>query len=227
MAGFTLIHGSGQNASGWDAVAGKLRSGGHEVSVPDLPKSRPDWSLADFASFLAKALPSARPLVAVGSSFSGVFLPLLPADVLVFDAAVVPEPGRSVRDQFAADASMFHPDWIASGVRWLDPSQREILAREFLLHDLEDPSQALPSIEMFDTRHLVTEPFPLERLPSAAYASIVAARDRTITPNWQRRMARDRLHVEPIEIDAGHLPHTTRPDQFTLLLEEILARSGV
>jgi pimeloyl-ACP methyl ester carboxylesterase len=141
---------------------------------------------------------------------------------MVFDAAVVPEAGKSVRDQFSADPSMFHPDWIASGPRWLDRGQHAALAREFLFHDLADPTQALRTIEMFDTRHLVTEPNPLTRWPPAARASIVPAQDRTITPDWQRRAARERLRVEPIEIDAGHLPHTTRPAQFARILEEIL-----
>lgn len=226
MAGFTLIHGSGQNAAGWNAVASELRRRGHAVSAPELPKSEPTWNLRAYAAFIAAAMPVATPRVAVASSFSGVFLPLLPADLLVFDAAVVPEPGISVREQFAADPSMFNPDWIAIGARWRDLAQRDSLACEFLLHDLEDPSEALRTIEMFDTRQLLVEPSPIERMPAARSASIVASLDRTITPGWLRRATRERLGVEPIEIEAGHLPHTTRPREFVAILESLLTDRG-
>lgn len=224
MAGFTLIHGAGQNASAWNAVANELRRRGHVVGVPDLPKNEPTWTLRAYADFIVAAMPAEAPRIAVASSFSGVFLPMLPADVMVFDAAVVPEPGVSVRAQFDADSSMFNPDWITNGVRWLDPAQHASLAREFLFHDLDDPTEALRTVEMFDTRHLVAEPSPIERLPPATYVSIVATGDRTITPGWLRRVTRERLGVEPIEIDAGHFPHTTRPAEFVAILEAILPR---
>jgi pimeloyl-ACP methyl ester carboxylesterase len=118
---------------------------------------------------------------------------------------------------------MFHRAWIAIGPRWQDPAQRQAIAREFLFHDLEDPTEALRTVRIFDTRNLVTEPNPIERLPAVAFASIVAAGDRTLNPAWLRRATRQRLGVEPIEIDAGHCPHTTRPVEFVEILDAILA----
>jgi hypothetical protein len=54
----------------------------------------------------------------------GVFLPLVAqvrdCALLVFLAAVIPEPGKSVRDQFAEDPGMFSRDWIEAGPRWFD-----------------------------------------------------------------------------------------------------------
>ena len=35
--------------------------------------------------------------------------------------------------------------------------------------------------------------------------------DRTIRPEWQRRMARDRLGLEPIELPIGHCPNVSHP----------------
>ena len=68
----------------------------------------------------------------------------------------------------------------------------------------------------------MTEPSPIERFPTMACASIVPTLDRAIQPAWMLRMARKGLRVEPIEIVAGHLPHTTRPERFAEILEEIL-----
>jgi pimeloyl-ACP methyl ester carboxylesterase len=41
--------------------------------------------------------------------------------------------------------------------------------------------------------------------------SIVCAEDRVVDPAWSRRVARDRLGVEPTELPGGHSPFLTRP----------------
>jgi pimeloyl-ACP methyl ester carboxylesterase len=42
--------------------------------------------------------------------------------------------------------------------------------------------------------------------------SIVATEDRMVSPDWSRRVARQRLAVEPIEIPTGHFPMITHPE---------------
>jgi len=225
MAGFTLIHGSTQNATAWAGVADRLRSHGHSVSAPDLPKSKPAWTLGAYADFIVHAMPAIRPRLVVAHSFSGVFLPLIAssADCLVFEAAVIPEPGRSVYDQFVSDRSMFSAAWIESGSRWFDSAEHATLARDFLFHDCELDAvlPALNTVELFDTRHLTMEPSPLVDWPSARCASIVSSKDRTLNPAWSRRVAETRLGVRPIEIEAGHCPHTSRPDEITMILRQL------
>lgn len=225
MAGFTLIHGSTQNATAWTGVAERLRNCGHSVSLPDLPKSEPSWTLAEYADFIAHAIPAVRPRIVVAHSFSGVFLPLLAssADCLVFEAAVIPEPERSVYDQFVSDRSMFSAAWIESGARWFDPAEQATLAREFLFHDCESDAvlPALKTVELFDTRHLTMEPSPPVDWSSVRWASIVSSKDRTLNPAWSRRVAEKRLGVRPIEIEAGHCPHTSRPDGIAMILRQL------
>jgi pimeloyl-ACP methyl ester carboxylesterase len=225
VAGFVLIHGSGQNASSWDRVAGRLRSRGHCVAAPDLPKERPEWRLEDYAAEAARG--ATDDPVVVAHSFAGVLLPLVAGRIrcsrLVFLAAVIPEPRRSVRDQFLADNFMFSGGWIAAGPLWFDPSKRAWLAREFLLHDCDEDTirEALPSIELWDTRHLVTEPAPFDAWPDVPTASIVAALDRTLTAEWGRKMTRRVLGRDPIVIEAGHCPHVSRPDEVAAILERL------
>jgi len=47
---------------------------------------------------------------------------------------------------------------------------------------------------------------------------VVAAHDRTIRPAWQRRMARERLGAEPMEIPSGHCPNVSQPDRLAGIL---------
>jgi pimeloyl-ACP methyl ester carboxylesterase len=226
MAYFVLIHGSAQNAGCWERVRETLAANGHRVATPELPKAAPDWGLQRYAEGIAGQVPDARPgPVVVAHSFTGVLLPLIaglrPGCVLVFLAAVVPEAGKSVREQFTEDPGMFHPEWITAGPRWFEPGQSQGLAREFLFHDCDEGTLpwALRTVEPFDTRHLVTERAPFAAWPPVRRASIVASHDRTLTATWCRKMAVRVLGTEPIEIDAGHCPHVSRPREVAAILE--------
>lgn len=231
MTAFVLVHGSGQNAGCWARVGGQLKARGHAVAAPDLPKQAPDWRFEDYAAEIARAV-SGLDTVVVGHSVSGAFLPLVPqvrdCALLVFLAAVIPEPGKSVRDQFAEDPSMFSPDWIEAGARWFDTSQQEHLAKEFLFHDCDEEtlSWALRTVELLDTRHLVTQPAPFTRWPSVPAVSVVATYDRTLSPDWGRRTSRRVLGRETIEIQAGHCPHVSQPGAIADILEQLAARDA-
>jgi pimeloyl-ACP methyl ester carboxylesterase len=231
MASFVCIHGSGQNADCWTRVGGLLKTRGHAVAAPDLPKRALDWSLADYAADIVRSI--AEPdTVVVAHSFSGVFLPVVAqfrdCSLLVFLAAVIPEAGKSVREQFVEDPGMFSRDWVDAGPRWFDSAQREGLAQEFLFHDCdpETMSWALGTVGTVDTRHLVTEPAPFTAWPGVPVASIVATDDRTLTADWGRRATRRVLGIDPIEIQAGHCPHVSRPEELARILERLADQRG-
>jgi pimeloyl-ACP methyl ester carboxylesterase len=232
MAAFVLIHGSGQNAGCWARVGALLKARGHAVAAPELPKHAPDWGLEEFATEIARSVTEPNTVV-VAHSFSGVFLPLVAktqgCGLLVFLAAVIPEPGKSVREQFAEDAGMFSREWIEAGPRWFDESQRGGLAQEFLFHDCDGETLpwALRTVELFDTRHLVTQPEPFATWPRVQVASIVATADRTLTADWGRRMSRRVLSREPIEVQAGHCPHVSQPGEVARILEQLAAAKVV
>jgi pimeloyl-ACP methyl ester carboxylesterase len=53
-----------------------------------------------------------------------------------------------------------------------------------------------------------------EPQPAGAQAratSIVGARDAAVNPEWSRRVARERLGADPVEIDTGHFPMIAAP----------------
>ena len=231
MAHFVLIHGSGQSADSWARVRRLLESRGHAVSAPDLPKEMPEWGLEHYAARIAEFVRGPETIV-VTHSYCGAFLPLVPdikeCGLLVFFAAVIPEPGKSIRDQFSEDPAMFNQGWIDAGAKWFDKTEREGLAREYLFHDCDDEALAfgLDTIDLVDTRHTVAEPCPLVDWPSVPAVAIVATDDRTLTPDWCRRAARERLGVEAIEIEAGHCPHISRPEEVARLLEDLATTSA-
>lgn len=49
----------------------------------------------------------------------------------------------------------------------------------------------------------------------------VCADDRTITPAWQRKAARELLGVEPVELPGGHCPHVSRLESLAEVLERM------
>jgi pimeloyl-ACP methyl ester carboxylesterase len=67
----------------------------------------------------------------------------------------------------------------------------------------------------------MTETFPLDALPEVPSSYIVCSDDRTISPDWSRRVARERLGVEAIELPGGHCPYLSRP----LQLAEVLIKA--
>lgn len=233
MTAFVLVHGSGQNADSWSRVGALLAAKGHQVVKPELPKRAPEVRLEQHAAIIAESIPGPG-CVLVGHSMSGAFLPLVPripgtddCALLVFLAAVIPEPGKSIRQQFTEDPTMFNPEWIAVGSRWFDPTQQEQLGREFLFHDCDEESLpwALRGLEPIDTSELVTQSSPFERWPEVATASIVASGDRTLAPEWGRRITRRLLGQEALEVEAGHCPQVSMPEQIADLLERLAARN--
>jgi hypothetical protein len=55
------------------------------------------------------------------------------------------------------------------------------------------------------------ETTPLREWPAVRSTYVLCREDRALNPDWSRRVARERLGVEPIEIDGGHSPFLARP----------------
>jgi len=226
MTSFVLVHGSGQNAESWSRVGALLESRGHSIAAPELPKTAADWGLEEHAAKIAASVESPDTVI-VAHSLCGVFLPVVATlrtcARMVFVAAVIPEPGKSLRDLFTEDAAMFNPDWIAAGQRWFDESQQEGIAREFLFHDCDDETLAwaLGTIELIDSAKAITQSAPYAEWPTVPAASIVASDDLTLTPDWCRRRSIERLGHEAIEVEAWHCPHMSRPDDVADILDRL------
>jgi pimeloyl-ACP methyl ester carboxylesterase len=51
---------------------------------------------------------------------------------------------------------------------------------------------------------------------------IVCRDDHATNPDWGRQAARQRLGVEPTELDGGHSPFLTRPAELAEALHQLL-----
>jgi pimeloyl-ACP methyl ester carboxylesterase len=213
-----LLHSTGQGATGWARVGAALAERGHRAHAPELP-SDPGLLAADFAGLIRRHVgPVADPVV-LAHSGAGPLLPAaaraLGASRQVWLAAWVPDPAAS----FAEDTGRhlrdaFNPDWIGK-----DPIEDDAAAA-FLYHDCDQAALAwaLETRRLFLPRGVYGERVPLA--PEIPSTYIVAAHDRTIRPGWQRRMARERLGVEPVELPAGHCPNVSQPERLAGLILE-------
>jgi pimeloyl-ACP methyl ester carboxylesterase len=220
MSTFGLVHGGGFGAWCWERVIPELEARGHGAATVDLALEDQTAGAARCAAVVSRTFAAVDDLVLVGHSLAGLIIPLVaaqrPVQRLVFLHALLPRPDQSVVDQLKTEPDMFNPEMFASVAPfWED----EAVAMRFLLHDCP------PEIARDAFRRLRPEPgvlasevTPLQAWPDTPRAYIVCTDDRTATPTWARRAARERLAVKPLEIPSGHCPFLSRPKQLAAVL---------
>jgi pimeloyl-ACP methyl ester carboxylesterase len=218
MSTFVLIHGSTQNASCWDRVRPILGEQGHHSIAVELPHDRADLTASGFAELIVEAMRDApHDCVVVAHSASGIFLPRIaamrPVQSLVYLAAVIPEPGCNVIEQFEKDRSMLFPDWVSAGAQWSDPAKWHDLAEKFLFHDvlLSEREWAHSTIRPMRLDAAFRETFTGESFAPVRSVCAVANRDRTINPEWQRRVWLEKGPAIMPLLGTGHCPHVASP----------------
>jgi pimeloyl-ACP methyl ester carboxylesterase len=99
----------------------------------------------------------------------------------------------------------------------------DTVACEFLFHDCAPDvvRWALMTRRLLVAQAALADTCPLTAWPYVPYSSIVCDDDRTISPMWSRRIARERLGVEPIELPGGHCPHVSRPAALARVLASL------
>src|SRR5205085_12645176 len=86
------------------------------------------------------------------------------------------------------------------------------VALDFVYHDCpaDRLDWALSTRIVFYAKRAMEEPCPLRAWPTVPSSYIVCSDDRTITPAWQRKAARELLGVEPAELPGGTCPLVSR-----------------
>lgn len=199
MVTFSLVHGAWGGGWCWDLLRAELESRGHVVYAPDLPCDDVTARVEEYAA----AVPAAD--VVVGHSLGGFTIPLVEARTHVFLAALVG--GTGWTDVFvpgfgegrATDevGRSYYPDPVRAAAEHQYPPEHAHLA----------------------WRLRRQAPLDAELVPVERPVYIVCARDAVIRPGWQRRLARDVLGVEPLELEAGHTPMLECPRNLAALLE--------
>ena len=195
----------------------------------DLPISDPRLGADAYADAVEAALPAGSEPVLVGTSMSGLVIPIVatrrPVRRLIFLAAFLPAPGMSVNEQRAAEpidsrVPSRHAEWIDEGddVWMVGPNT----ATERLWQDAK-PAVARWAIQRLrpQSYRVMKEVTPLAAWPDVESRSIVCRDDRAINPDWVRSASRQRIGTTPVEIDGGHSPFLTRPAELARLLDAL------
>jgi pimeloyl-ACP methyl ester carboxylesterase len=213
---YVLIHGAGDVGWYWHLVEPELRERGHNVVVMDLPVDDDAAGLSDYADVVVDAIGDRTNLIVVAQSFGGYVAPMVcdrvPATLLVLVAGMVPAPGESA-------------DEMWSNTSYSSDQQGDSSEIAIFYHDV-DPKLAAEALRR-GRRQSETpgrEPWPLAAWPRVPTRYLLCRNDRLFPPAWVRRVVRDRLGIVPDEMDSGHTPALSHPDELVRRLEEYRMR---
>jgi pimeloyl-ACP methyl ester carboxylesterase len=228
MTTFALIHGAWHGAWCWEPLVAELERRGHRPVAVDLPCDDPAATIVDNAKLVADSLGEADDVVVVGHSLGGItaaVVPLVrPVRKVVFLAALVPRPGRSLGEVMTSEPETTTEEFNklprhvgADGSVWWDP---EVAVQAF--YRTCDPDTARWAATRLRPQVWTTsrEPCPLDRWPDCELVSIICAADEVVSPEWSRHIAREVLGVEPVELPGGHSPMLSHPAE---LVDALLA----
>ena len=223
MTSFVLIPGAGGQAWYWHRVTPLLQAAGHDVIAVDLPGDDEKAGWQEYADTAVAAADVRRDqeVVVVGQSMGGFTAPLvatrLAAARIVLLNAMIPEPGETGGDW-----------WTRTGQ---GEAQRERDRREG-----RDPDAGFdPRVVFFhDVPAEVTEaglaggreqsgtpfgqPWPLSQWPAIPTRVLAGRDDRLFPPEFQGRVARERLGLEVELLPGGHLLALSRPEELAAAL---------
>ena len=200
MATFVLIHGGGSSGWDWHLVAPELADRGHAVVAPDLPTEDEEAGLWDYADAVVAAVGDRDDLVVVAHSLGGFTAPLVCArantDLLVLVAAMVPAPGETATE------------W------WSNTGYEDSGEEDVFYHDVSPELEAEATRrERGQAEKAMSEPWPLDAWPDVRTRVLICRGDRMFTPDFQRRVTRERLGIAPDEMDGGHYIAISRPKE--------------
>jgi pimeloyl-ACP methyl ester carboxylesterase len=226
MSTFVLIHGSYQGGWVWQRVANRLRAGGHTIYAPSLDgcaerkhSLRPGITTETHAAELADLLfyEDLRDVVMVGTSSGGMVL-CRAAEVardriarLILVDALALFSGERIRDIVRRSTAV--PSGLAAGPTREDAENR-------LFADL-DPVTRAWALDRY-TLHpigIYESPVKLDGFWGQQWRATVIWCRRAVNPGEaHQRRAADKLGAQWRELDTGHYPMLSMPDELTALL---------
>ena len=181
----------------WHLVVPELRERGQQAVAVDLPSDDESAGWWDYADAVVDAVGYRSDLVVVGHSLGGFTAPLVcarvPVDLVVLLAAMIPASGELLG---LVDQHRLSRDRIRG--RLLPRHRSRARCRGETARTGEN-SRAL------------RQPWPLPTWPEVRTKYLLCREDRIFPAEWARRHARERLGMEPDEIDGGHYVALSRP----------------
>lgn len=235
MATFALVHGAWHGAWCWDRVSPELEALGHRAVAMDLPCDDGGATFETYADIVCDAVADVHgeDLVLVGHSLGGQTIARVaarrPARLLVYLCAVPPVVGQSLAEQMAEDTEMLDPDYLngiskrdsEGRVSWVDPQ----VAARVLFDDCDHGTAATAFASLRPQgSHAYGFAYSPPSLPAIASTYVVCTSDRLVNPDWSRRVARERLGADVVEMPGSHSPFLSRPKELAHVLDGLATR---
>jgi pimeloyl-ACP methyl ester carboxylesterase len=226
MATYVLIHGAYQGGWIWKAVAERLRAAGHAVYAPTLDgcaerrrQLRPGITNSTHAEEVAQALfyEDLENVVLVGTSSGGMVISRAAEQAgerigrLVFVDALALMPGERIADIVKRPTPMATE--VATG-----PTREDAEKRMFA--DLEPATRAW-ALARYTLHPLAAMNAPMELKDfwdRSWKATVIRCRRATNPPEAHQRRTAERLKAPYLEMDTGHYPMLSQPEELTRLL---------
>jgi len=219
MATFVLLPGAGSDSWYWHLVVPDLEEAGHDVVAVDFPVTDDDATFSDYADVVVDAIGERHiegtgDVVLVAQSMAGFTAPLVaarvPVTLMVLLAAMVPRPGESGGEWWSNTAHATAPGFD-------DPI-------ELFLHDVPDDVTGESEHHVWpQSEGVFADPWPLDAWPDVPTRFLLCRDDRFFPADFQRRVVRERLGIDPDEMDGGHLPALAHPHELAQRLLGYLA----
>ncbi|MGW4242760.1 alpha/beta fold hydrolase [Nocardia sp. NPDC004722] len=205
MTTFMLIPGAGCDAGYWRRVADELGGLGHDAVPVQLPSEDDTAGLREYADAVVEAIGMRRDVVLVAHSFGGFTAPLVcdrvPVERMVLVSAMIPAPGETPGDW-----------WANTGHR--TSGDDDVF---YNLLTLEQHSEAV-QYERGQSATPMGQPWPLPAWPDVPTRFVLLRDDRFFPADFMRGLVRERLGIEPIEMDGGHMAMMSNPAELARLL---------
>jgi pimeloyl-ACP methyl ester carboxylesterase len=217
---YVLIPGAGGSAWYWHLVERDLRARGQDVVAVELPADDPAAGLSEYADVVVAAADGRDRIIVVAQSMGGFTAPMvcgrLPVERLALVNAMIPLPGETAGEWWAAtgQAEAKAADEAAHG----RAGGFEVY-KDFL-HDI--PADLIAQSGAHEKAQS-DGPFPtacaIDAWPDVSTRVIVGRDDRFFPAAFQRRIARERLGIDVVEVPGGHLVALSYPAELTAALE--------
>ena len=209
---YALIPGAGGSAWYWHRVAPLLP----DAIAVELPADDDSADLTTYADTVVDAVSGApEPLIVAAQSMGAFTAPLvgsrIPVASIVLVNPMVPTPGESPGQW-----------WAATGHKQVVPQFDPV---EDFFHDVPEDvrEEAFRQGEPRQSDTPFERPWPLDRWPDVPTHVIVGAQDRLFPLEFQRRLVRSRIGVEPEVMPGGHLMALSQPE---ILASRILSMTA-
>ena len=226
MATYVLIHGAYQGGWIWKPVVERLRAAGHVVQAPTLDgcaerkhELRPGITVSTHAEEVAQGMfyEDLKEVVLVGTSSGG----------MVISRAAEQAADRIARLVFVDALALLHGERIADIVKRPTPMATEVAtgptredAEGRMFADL-DPATRAWALARYTLHPIAAMNAPMELQDfweRPWKATVIRCRRAANPPEAHQRRTAERLKAAWHELDTGHYPMLSQPDELTRLL---------